>query len=223
MSILSRFLNVFRSKALERELDDELSFHLEQRIVENLQRGMDRNEAESAAHQQFGDITAAREGMREVRMIDRRVVGGFGVGVVAGAAISGAVLFHFYTTTPSPSPILYVGDPIYADLAQADTIAPVLVEERKPNYTPAALRAQKAGIVKMGCIVQTTGRCTDVRVTRSLDPGGLDQEAVKAAKAWRFQPAKRASTPVPYYVTIEMMFNCQGCTPTEYKPLTFNY
>ena len=42
MSFISRFLNVFRPKALERELDDEVRFHLEERAASNLQRGMAR-------------------------------------------------------------------------------------------------------------------------------------------------------------------------------------
>lgn len=73
MSLMSRFLNVFRSKALEQELDDELRFHLEQRAADNRRRGMTSDEAESAAHEQFGDVARAKDEMQEVRMVNRQV------------------------------------------------------------------------------------------------------------------------------------------------------
>ena len=56
-------------------------------------------------------------------------------------------------------------------------------------------------------VVQPTGQCTDVQVVHSLDPTfGLDQEAVKAAKQWRFKPGTRLGQPVPVLVTIELSF-----------------
>jgi len=46
-----------------------------------------------------------------------------------------------------------------------------------------------------------------VRVIRSLDPVfGLDQEALKAARQWRFVPGRRQGQPVPVLVSIELTF-----------------
>ena len=51
------------------------------------------------------------------------------------------------------------------------------------------------------------GTVGDVKVTRSLDPiFGLDQEAIKAAKQWRFRPGMRQGEPVPVIITIELTF-----------------
>ena len=48
---------------------------------------------------------------------------------------------------------------------------------------------------------------SDVKVTRSLDPiFGLDQEAIKAAKMWKFRPGMRQGEPVPVIITIELTF-----------------
>jgi outer membrane biosynthesis protein TonB len=46
-----------------------------------------------------------------------------------------------------------------------------------------------------------------VKVVRSLDPiFGLDQEAIKAARNWRFTPGMRLGEPVPVIITIELSF-----------------
>jgi TonB family protein len=46
-----------------------------------------------------------------------------------------------------------------------------------------------------------------VEVVRSLDATfGLDQEAIKAVRQWRFEPGKKGGQPVPVLVTIEITF-----------------
>ncbi len=58
------------------------------------------------------------------------------------------------------------------------------------------------------CIIMPDGSVGDVQVVKSLDPTfGLDQEAIKAAKQWRFVPGKKQGQPVPVLVTIELAFN----------------
>ena len=58
------------------------------------------------------------------------------------------------------------------------------------------------------CVVTTNGTCTDTRVVRSLDPTfGLDQEAIKAARLFRFRPGVRQGEPVAVLVTIELSFS----------------
>ena len=46
-----------------------------------------------------------------------------------------------------------------------------------------------------------------IRVTRSLDRGGLDEEAIAAVREWRFTPGRIGNTPVDVLVTILMDFN----------------
>jgi TonB family protein len=84
---------------------------------------------------------------------------------------------------------------------------PVLIREVKPLYTPDALRAKIQGVVLLEAVVQPDGTVGDVQIVRSLDPVfGLDQEAIKAARQWRFIPGKRQGLPVPVLVTIELTF-----------------
>ena len=84
---------------------------------------------------------------------------------------------------------------------------PTVLREVKPAYTADAMRAKVQGSVWLECIVMPDGSVGDVKVTRSLDPiFGLDQEAIKAAKQWRFRPGVRQGEPVPVIITIELTF-----------------
>lgn len=84
---------------------------------------------------------------------------------------------------------------------------PVVLREIKPQYTADAMRAKVQGTVLLECVVLPDGTVGPVEVVRSLDSSfGLDQEAVKAAKQWRFRPGTRFGEPVPVLVTIELTF-----------------
>jgi protein TonB len=84
---------------------------------------------------------------------------------------------------------------------------PRVVREVKPQYTADAMRAKVQGVVWLECIVLPDGTVGDAKVIRSLDPVfGLDQEAVKAARQWRFVPGMRQNEAVPVIVTIELTF-----------------
>ena len=51
------------------------------------------------------------------------------------------------------------------------------------------------------------GTVGTVRVTRSLDAMfGLDQEAIAAARRWRFKPGMANGKPVAVAITIELTF-----------------
>jgi periplasmic protein TonB len=84
---------------------------------------------------------------------------------------------------------------------------PVVVREVKPQYTSDAMRAKVQGSVLLECIVRPDGSVGDVKVARSLDPVfGLDLEAMKAARQWRFRPGMRQGEPVAVLVVIELTF-----------------
>jgi protein TonB len=84
---------------------------------------------------------------------------------------------------------------------------PRVLREVRPNYTSDAMRAKVQGIVMLECIVKPDGSVGDVQVIRSLDSTfGLDQEAIKAAKQWRFAPGTRLGEPVPVLISIELTF-----------------
>ncbi len=85
--------------------------------------------------------------------------------------------------------------------------APVLVRQVKPSYTSEAMRAKVQGEVWLECVVLADGGVGDCKVQKSLDSAfGLDQEAMKAARQWRFNPGRRFGEPVPVLVTIALSF-----------------
>ena len=84
---------------------------------------------------------------------------------------------------------------------------PRIIREVKPQYTSDAMRAKIQGAVLLQCTVRPDGSVTDIQVIRSLDPTfGLDQEAIKAARQWRFAPGTRMGQPVSVQITIELTF-----------------
>jgi protein TonB len=86
-------------------------------------------------------------------------------------------------------------------------LEPKLLRQVKPQYTADAMRAKVQGVVWLDCVVLPDGTVGNIDVVRSLDPVfGLDQEAVKAARQWRFEPGTRNGEPVAVLVTIELTF-----------------
>src|SRR6185369_16143067 len=69
MSILRRFLNLWRQDSLQRQFTDELQFHLQMRTDANMRAGMSREAAEREARQHVGALMNVSEGMREARLI----------------------------------------------------------------------------------------------------------------------------------------------------------
>ena len=65
--VAARLRGLFEHKRLERELDDEVRFHLEMQIEDNLKAGMNPAEARYAALRSFGGIEPMKETYRERR------------------------------------------------------------------------------------------------------------------------------------------------------------
>ena len=85
---------------------------------------------------------------------------------------------------------------------------PELLVQVRPQYTSAAMMARIEGVVGMEAVVMADGSVGEVRIVRSLDRNlGLDEQAVKAVKLWRFRPATRLGAAIPMFVSIEMTFS----------------
>lgn len=65
--IAARLRGLFERNRLERELDDEIRFHLEMQVEDNLKLGMNPAEARYAARRSLGAIEPMKENYRERR------------------------------------------------------------------------------------------------------------------------------------------------------------
>ena len=67
MSLLTRFLNLFRRRRLEQDMAEDLQLHREHRIEQAMAAGLDRAAAEREAALRLGPADAAAEAAREIR------------------------------------------------------------------------------------------------------------------------------------------------------------
>jgi protein TonB len=85
--------------------------------------------------------------------------------------------------------------------------SPQLVRQVRPAYTAEAMRAKVQGVVVVQCVVMQDGTVGEAHVIKSLDSVfGLDQEAIKAARQWKFIPGRRFGQPVNVQISIELTF-----------------
>jgi len=68
MSWFARIVNVLRAGKLGQELDEELNFHLAERVDELVAGGMARDEARLEALRRFGNVTVHKERTRDVNV-----------------------------------------------------------------------------------------------------------------------------------------------------------
>ena len=113
-------------------------------------------------------------------------------------AVVVAVAFAATTLAAQKTEVFKAGDGI---------TLPRVIKEVKPVYTPAAMEQKIQGSVWLLAVVTETGDVGEVEVGRSLDKEyGLDEQAVKATREWKFEPGKKDGKPVPVQITIELTF-----------------
>ena len=189
---LARRLNLLRRKSLEREIADEIRFHLDERTRQYRARNMSPDEAVRLACDRFGSVDRATNGMREARLPGRMAIAA--VGTAALLLVCGIGVKRW----SAPTRVYELNDQI---------TAPVPILAPTPHYTDAARLAKIQGVVRLQCVVRADGGCGDATVLRSLDTVyGLDDEAVRTMRRWRFKPALLARKPVPVRISVDMKF-----------------
>jgi TonB family protein len=89
----------------------------------------------------------------------------------------------------------------------ADLVPPKLLRHGEPRYTPEAMRRKVQGNVVVDAVVAADGTVARVRIAESLDKDfGLDGEALKAVRAWKFEPGRLHGAAVPVLIKIVMAF-----------------
>ena len=88
-----------------------------------------------------------------------------------------------------------------------DVMPPVVIAKLTPACTDAARKVRAKGKVDLSAVVDTNGYVREIKVVKSLEPS-LDENAIRAARTWTFQPATRHGIPVAVGVTISSDFSC---------------
>ena len=108
---------------------------------------------------------------------------------------------------PAPQPD---ASGVYTYTFGGEVESPRVKKEVRPQYTADALKRRIEGVVWIEVVVMPNGKVGEAAVIRSLDKVfGLDQEALKAARKWRFAPGRARGKPVPVRVAIEMTFTAK--------------
>ena len=84
--------------------------------------------------------------------------------------------------------------------------APKPLYHPDPEYTDRARRKKINGTVVLSLVVATDGLVRDAKVTTSLDKD-LDNQALKAVRTWKFEPATKDGTPVAVRISVETSFH----------------
>lgn len=88
--------------------------------------------------------------------------------------------------------------------------AATVLDQVVPIYTAEAARAKIHGTVLLNAVVLPSGQVGDVAVAASLDKEhGMDDQAAKALKDWRFKPATKDGRAVAVVVSVELTMNLQ--------------
>ena len=84
---------------------------------------------------------------------------------------------------------------------------PKKLKTENPSYPEEARRAGLRGNVVLECLVDTKGIVADVRVVSGVPP--LTDAATRAVKKWRYTPLLSNGSPLPFIVTVTIVFGGQ--------------
>ena len=85
-------------------------------------------------------------------------------------------------------------------------VPPVAVKKVAPSYSERAARFGIEGDVVLRLVVNEKGKVKQVTVLQGLEYG-LTQEAIRAVKKWRFEPATSGGIPVSTDIDVTITFN----------------
>jgi TonB family protein len=110
----------------------------------------------------------------------------------------------------APAPVWGVAEPHGGPhiKAHGEVTPPELTYKVDPGYTVEARKSKINGTVMLAILVGVDGKVSDIHVLEKLEPG-LDARAITAVSKWRFKPAMRGDTPVPFRARAGVSFSEQ--------------
>jgi TonB family protein len=106
--------------------------------------------------------------------------------------------------TPEATPAVVANRPASSD--DRGVIPPVALAQPLPRWSPPPVSSLNANRVLEGVLeifIDEHGAVTDVRLKSTFHPQ-YDAELLKMARSWRFQPATRNGTPIPFVKVMQI-------------------
>jgi putative ABC transport system permease protein len=184
MSLWSRLTNVFRAGSVEADLDEELQFHVEERIRELTAAGMTRQAAAAEVARRFGNPLRLRDESRDIKLLPwldsiirdvrqgvrmlRKNAGMTGASVVSLALALGACVAAFSLVDAlilrplpvrQPDQLVYLAFPTgNPDRPEGDTFNdPLFVRLREAARDHVALFAMSTQVIRPTVFADTDG------------------------------------------------------------------
>jgi TonB family protein len=96
---------------------------------------------------------------------------------------------------------------------------PRIIHQEEPEFSEQARASRYQGTCVLSVVVGEDGKPRDIKVTRRLGMG-LDEKAVEAVQAWRFEPARKDGKPVATMVAVQVDFHLYGNGDARIAKLT---
>jgi TonB family protein len=88
---------------------------------------------------------------------------------------------------------------------QGSVLPPRAIGHRDPEYSDEARRIRFQGTEVLWLVVGTDGSSQNIHIERPLGMG-LDEEAIKAVRGWKFDPAMKDGEPIAVQINVEISF-----------------
>ena len=84
---------------------------------------------------------------------------------------------------------------------------PRAIYNPEPELTEAARKANEGGNVELAVDIGEDGLVKRVCILRTAPRDDLGEQAMKTVRTWRFEPAKKDGTSIPYSLSVQVSFN----------------
>jgi len=101
-------------------------------------------------------------------------------------------------TVPAPLPT--------GDSSQANVTAPIVLRQDLPQVPQSLLPMFKSGVTagQLDVLIDELGNVEDATIRQSMQPV-YDAIVLRAAKMWRYRPARNGTTPIKYVKTVAVV------------------
>ncbi len=91
---------------------------------------------------------------------------------------------------------------------EGDVIKPIKISVAQPQYGQWARKSRIQGVVILQAIIDKRGNVANVKILKGL-PLCLSEQAIKAVRQWKFQPASLNGEPVDVYYNLTINFRLE--------------